>query len=776
MKKPHENLTPKDVRRGLNLSLVGGTLGMFWVAVALTMPMSLYLETLGAGGMAIGLITMLPQFAMIVQIPSTFFIERLSRRKGFSVGTALVSRVVYFLPALVFFLPESMRAHAISILLVTATINAFMAQLSVIPWLSWMADLVPEKQRGSYWGKRQGITTVSFLVALAFSGWILDLFPEGSLGGFALLFFVATLVGLADNALHLIVPEPVPECVPTGLSPLQRVLQPLRDRAFLRFTLAMGSWGFGLAMIGQFGNIYLKQVFDLPYSAISFIAIISSVGGIFASFMAAYLMDRMGARVFAVLMALLAPLLHIAWIFVVPNASLFGVSQATLLLSIAGFIFGGVGAGIIITQFNLASMLTSAKGRTMAMAVHWSIVGLISAVGPLLGGWLMDWFQAHPDAIHVPLPNGLPFTYIHAILLLHFIIVWLISLPLFMSIRTASRDIGVSRAARNIFLANPRRIVRDIYNIHISMASVPSRRKVKAVYELGRTRSPMVVEDLSAMLEDPSTDVREEAVAALGEIGDTEALDILLRTLEDPYQSDLTPQIARALRRIRSPKSVEALQKQLGSSDRETKTESVRALGEIADRRASDDLLTILREAEDDKLIGHSSEALARLNERVAVYEIFPRMRHTDNRVLKRSLATAIGALFGKPDQFYQLYMKEQQNPGSEVERLVKSMRKRFSGQSDMQSQVKQFETFYEKENWVACAEQLLELALRRTQMEYGLSGEPMDRVDRLTRREQYAGIILWLMVQLEQEKENGLYPVEILLGIYVLSRWPARK
>ena len=94
MKNTPDNLTPKDVRRGLNLSLICGTLGMIWVAVALTMPMALYLEALGAGGVAIGLLTMLPQVAMIVQIPSTFFIERLSCRKGICIGAALLSRAV----------------------------------------------------------------------------------------------------------------------------------------------------------------------------------------------------------------------------------------------------------------------------------------------------------------------------------------------------------------------------------------------------------------------------------------------------------------------------------------------------------------------------------------------------------------------------------------------------------------------------------------------------------------------------------------------------------
>ena len=767
MKNPPTSLSPKQIRHGLNLSTTAGVLAMAWAAVAVNIPMALYLETLGASGIAIGLLTMLPLVAMIVQIPSTFIVERLSGRKKFVAITAFLARIVYVIPALVFFLPDEWRSARIPLLLLTVAINAFVGQMAVSPWLSWMADLIPEKQRGAYWGKRQGIVMLSFLTMLGFSGWLLDQFPSGSLAGFGLLFAMATLFGISDVLLHTLVPEPTQPRSPSGISPLKRVLAPLRDRDFRRFTAAMAVWCFGIAMIGQFGNVYLKQKFDLPYTEISAIQIISSIGGVFSAFLAAYLMDRMGVRVFAALMAILAPLLHVVWLFIMPGETLFGFSQATVFLGATGLVFGGVVAGMGIAQLNLSARLTSSSGRTMAMAVHWSIVGLIAAGGPLLGGRLMDYFTAHPTSLM--LPGGVSFSYIHAILCLHLLTTWLIALPLLVSIRPRSRDIGVTRAVKNVFLANPLRVARDIYNIHISMASVPSRRKVQAVHELGRTRSPMVVEDLAEMLEDPSADVREEAVAALGTIGDANALDILLRTLEDPHQADLAPQIARALRRIRSPKSVEALQKQLGSTDRETKSESVRALGEIADRRAANDLLTILREEQDEKLISHSSEALARMNEHVAVYEIFPRMRATENRVLKRSLATAIGALFGRPDQFYQIYMKEQQTPGAEVERLLKLLCKTLP-------EIRQFESFYDEENWPACAELLFTLALQRAQRQYGLSGTPVEMIDQLTRREQSAGLVLWLIAALEREKEKGLRPVEVLLGLYIFSRWPSKK
>lgn len=745
---------------------------MVWIAAVLNIPMALYLEALGAGGLAFGLLAMLPQIAMVVQIPSTFFVEKRRTRKGIWFVCALFSRLVYIFPILAAFLPAEYRRFGIPILLTAAGAGFFVGQVAVTPWLSWMADLVPENKRGDFWGKRQGITTISFLIALAGAGWILDRFPEGNLTGFGIVFTVATLFGCADILLHWLVPEPAQIPVERSAPPIKRVLAPLQDLNFRRFTAAMAVWGFGMAMIGQFGNVYLKQVFHMPYSQISAIQIFASAGSILASFIAASLMDRMGPRVYAALMALMVPLCHFFWLFVTPEATLFGLPQPAVLLCIGGALSGGIVAGVIIAQLNLASLLTPAAGRTMSMAVHWSIVGVVSAAGPLLGGAIMDHFIAHPSSLH--LPSGMPFSYIHAILLLHLLITWLIALPLFISIRTASRDIGVSRAVKNVVLANPLRVVRDIYNIHISMASVPRERKAQAVQELGKTRSPMVNADLAVLLEDPSADVREEAVAALGEIGDDEALDILLRTLEDPVHADLAPQIARALRRIRSPKSVDALTRQLDSDDRETKAESVRALGEIADTRAKEPLLKVLREEQDEKLISHSSEALARMNEQVAVYEIFPRMRQTKNRVLRRSLAATIGSFFGEPNAFYLLFSKELQNPGSEIDRLYKKVI-RNAGQSRRNKamaaeELSILQPAYEEGRWADCTAPMLALAQQTARKDFG-----NDTSDTVGSQNWTAGLILWIVERLHEARETDLRPVEILLGLYVLSCWPEK-
>jgi hypothetical protein len=67
------------------------------------------------------------------------------------------------------------------------------------------------------------------------------------------------------------------------------------------------------------------------------------------------------------------------------------------------------------------------------MGVHWSLVGLIGACGPLAAGWIKD--HVHFDGLRTLIPGGAPLSYFHVLVALHLFLAWAVVWPMFRKLR-----------------------------------------------------------------------------------------------------------------------------------------------------------------------------------------------------------------------------------------------------------------------------------------------------------------------------------------------------
>jgi MFS family permease len=464
--------TEKEITRSLNISIIASVFGMLFFMTITGGPLALMLQALGANGVVIGSTATLIQLGMLAQIPAAFYSERLSRRKPFWAVVTIFARAIWVAPGILILLSPEKLNTAVSATLIICGVFSIMAQMTVPGWFSWMADLIPENRRDSFWSLRQGYVMVASLIAVAFTGWFLDRFPIQPLFGFAWLLIISAGMGVLDVVVHMAVHEP--PCTPVNrtISIWTRIHRPLENRDFLYFTLAMSLWMFGIGMFGPFLNVYLKENFDVLYIHLSALQVANMASGVIASFVAIRLVQHIGIRTFGLLMVIIAPLFHIFWFFLQTNTSIAlpligNIPQPILLLFIGSFAAGGIYANVGMLQFNLLTALAPTDGRTMAIAVHWSVVGLISAAGPLIGGWIKDWFAANP--LTWTLPTGAPFSYAQAILLLHALLIWAVVFPLFLKITPKDGEWPLERAMLHVFILNPLRAVRNVYNTQITM-------------------------------------------------------------------------------------------------------------------------------------------------------------------------------------------------------------------------------------------------------------------------------------------------------------------
>ena len=428
----------------MRLNIAAGSVGMFWMAAAYGMPLPLFMEAIGASGQQLGAVGAFRQLAMLGQIPAALFVESLARRKPFWAGACALHRLMWLIPALLpLLLPGRTEWYPVAIIVAVA-LSDILANLGSAPWMSWMADLLPAERSGRFWGVRQGVFSVALIFAFVLFGKLLDRFPaSGGLGGFSIVFTIGALAGLADVIVHWWVHEPAPLPHPRRDAVWERVCAPLRDPAFRRLTLALGAWSFATAMPGFanglpgfFNVVYLKRSFGATYSQASLLLIASAFGSILCAQRIGRFIDRHGARRVAVWLMLAGSAISLAWFFVSPARVEFtlpllgaqSIPQAVLLMSAASVPIGGFYAGVLMCQYRLSQLHTPPEGRTVTMAVHWSLVGLMASLGPMLAGFIKDHFPAALSRIE--LPCGAPLSYFQIIILIQVLILWFIATPL----------------------------------------------------------------------------------------------------------------------------------------------------------------------------------------------------------------------------------------------------------------------------------------------------------------------------------------------------------
>lgn len=447
-------LPEQEIRRGLRLNMLAGAMGVCWMAMTVSLPLTMLLEALGAGGTLMGLSVTVQQLAMAVQIPAALWVERLSRRKPFWAAVAVPHRLIWLLPALFLFSPALSAQTVILLTLAVVTLSSALAHASVPAWFSWMADLVPPETSGRFWGLRQSVTTAAFVLGMGSTGWILDNFD--GLQGFRTVFILGALLGTADILVHLAVPEPPPHQPPRRRPLRERLCSPWRNPDFVWLTLALGAWAFSASLHASFTPVYLKRGFGIEYRHLVMLPVAGALSTILSGIPLGKGIDRLGARGLGVLLMVLGPGLAFFWFLLYPGTVTLGplsLPRPVAVLLVSHVLAGGLYAGIGLCQIHLVNTVTARDGRTLAMAMHWSTVGAMAALGPLCGGAFMDlWTRNDWDRVT---PWGTAFTFFQALVILHVLIAWGLAVPLLRRVKTRAGECSARMILAGLRIGNP---------------------------------------------------------------------------------------------------------------------------------------------------------------------------------------------------------------------------------------------------------------------------------------------------------------------------------
>jgi MFS family permease len=175
----------------------------------------------------------------VAQLIGATLIERLGRRRPLMALTSGIHALGY-IP--VFWLPFFFPEHGAVIAVGLSTFLIIICHLGVPGFNSMMGDLVPEAERGRYFGKRMGIMMLVMLASMMAAGRVVTFFEHRNQIwlGFGIIFSVAMLARAYSTLLLTRYYEPPFRPSSSGMSlSFTEFLRQIPRTNFGRFTLGM---------------------------------------------------------------------------------------------------------------------------------------------------------------------------------------------------------------------------------------------------------------------------------------------------------------------------------------------------------------------------------------------------------------------------------------------------------------------------------------------------------------------------------------------------------
>ena len=403
--KPSESLSQRQITNGLNLVIKEGmateamsalTGGTFLVAMAIL---------LGASNMQIGVLAALPSFSSLFQLVAVKLLQKYNNRRIISV----ISNVFARLPLLIIgVLPLIFtKSTSIEVLIFLLFFHYFFGSVAGANWNSWMKDLVPEKKLGSYFSQRTRLTqTLNVFLSLTIAlllDYVKRTHPGIQLVTYSYMFIGGGILGLFGTWLLSKTPEPASYLAKENLFKLFK--KPLMDKNFRNLLIFNSFWSFSLNIATPFFTVYMMRTLNLPLSYIICFGILGQIAGIFAVKIWGRRSDDFSNKTIIKIAAPVFIFCILSW----PLAGMAGNLTGTIIIvALINILSGASTCGINLAIGNMGLKLASKDQAIVYLSVKNIIVAFFASMGPLLGGFLADFFSDRSFAWNIELdgPNG----------------------------------------------------------------------------------------------------------------------------------------------------------------------------------------------------------------------------------------------------------------------------------------------------------------------------------------------------------------------------------
>lgn len=369
----------RPLRRSLNAAVAEGAFAEIFAACATGAVITGWALYLGASAAIIGFLGALPLGAQIANLPAAWFTSARSR-KAVTLWAVGISRLT-FLPLLALPGLDVAPATKLHLFLGIVAVSTVFSVIGNSAWVAWMGDLVPDRLRGRFFGRRTVFLSVAGTLTSLGAAVLLDrVAPLGWTGAaLSALTAAACLAGVASVVLLRRQHEPLVAAEPgvAGRRALHLALRDRRARPFLTYLLA---WNAAVGVSASFFAYHMLINLHTGFLIVATHGVGVAAVRIASARFWGRTVDRIGAGPVLIFCSFGIAAVPATWLFITPER-LWPIAFDAVF---AGFLWAGHG----IAAFDLTIGLAPRASRPFYLATFATAGGLGFGVASILAGQL----------------------------------------------------------------------------------------------------------------------------------------------------------------------------------------------------------------------------------------------------------------------------------------------------------------------------------------------------------------------------------------------------
>jgi MFS family permease len=394
---PSVQPSKSEIRTSLKASTLDHIFSTIFSCVTADVLLSNFLLDLGATSIEIGFLAAIPMLANFIQPLGAYFADKANSRCWYSLQVFAPSRLLWLILVLsiVGFELSFFETHQlIQVTLFIALATHLCGALGSSSWVSWMAELVPQRLRGRYFGVRNSAANLTNFICVPLLGMLVSHWQGGTIQGYALVLMLAILAGIVSLGFQLFMTDVNPQATTDAIPSLESVERAksspfsrlLKDTNFLQYLFYYGLWMFAVNLSFPFFNVYLLKDLGLDISWVTFYNSLTAGVNVLMLVFWGKLADRFGNRPLLISIGIVVALIPLLWL---------GIGTDTLSiwlwLPLLYATSGSAWAAIELCSNNLQMAIAPHKNSSSYFAIAAAVSGLGGALGTTTGGFLAHY-------------------------------------------------------------------------------------------------------------------------------------------------------------------------------------------------------------------------------------------------------------------------------------------------------------------------------------------------------------------------------------------------